>query len=380
MEIEAKLREKPEIYYNFLLQLDDKDLINMCQVDKTIKSYYGGNYLWSLKINKLYLDFPIPIQYKNNIRTLYYLLKYLTLFDIIRLAIDIGDIKLLDWLWTQDLDFDAIMNEIDGDKNIEIDFEERIGKGDKKIEIWALEHNFDIDYHYVAENAAKNNNFTLLEELAQKGFYPGFMSWEWAAVEGNLDILKWMHQRNDKINIETNYNDDVITVAKFGYVDIVRWFIEEIKIVATVMIANAAASRGRINVLNYLAVLDIYPDDDGWNWAFGNFQYEVLAWMSAKKRIFVISNEQNDPIEMVEYYVEYDDIQNAKRLLDCNFYPRQFLINEKAIDSVIKSITLLNILAEYNIYPNRTAANLVIKNGDYKMLQWLLEHHIFPII
>lgn len=373
--MEQKLRKHPEIYYNFLSQLNDRDLTNMCKVNEEIRYYCDSNYLWSLKIDRLYQGFPIPLQYIDNKRILYYLLKYLSLLDIVCLAADIGDIKLLNWLWKQKLDFDDIV----GNTNIHYFFENRIAKGDKNLKLWSEEHGFNLDNESICFSAIEYNNFDLADELAEKVRIPTSNIWEYNLKKGNLPALKWLYQRYDNVELEIDLLEDCILSIKKGWFDIFRWFIEELNVIPTVEMANHAASPGRMIILKYLAKLDLYPDFQGWNAAFSSFQYEVLAWMSAEGKMFITTDEMHDPYRLLEYYVEHYDLVNANKLLKSNYFPDQEIVDNSVTHFNINSIRMLDLLAKYDIYPSRIAANRAKINGDFETLKWLLEHDIFPI-
>jgi hypothetical protein len=86
----------PEIDVNILLSLHDEDLMDMCYIDKYINTLCNNNYFCFLKIKQIYPTLPLPEEYKNNLKQLYY--KINNLDKLIDFAIDTSDQSILNWL------------------------------------------------------------------------------------------------------------------------------------------------------------------------------------------------------------------------------------------------------------------------------------------
>lgn len=283
MDIFAQLRKEPDLYYPFLLQLDDDKLNTVCQLDKTIRSYCNSNHLWKLKIEQIYPDIPIPITYKDNLKIFYYFLKYLSLNDLVKLATDIDDIQLLDWIWQQNSGYkneEANFYFIRSMGNLPATeyFNLNIGKGHSDLEEWALEHDILLNYTSIANAAAYYSNFELLNELAKQEIYPDDRAWEAAVVEGHLDTIKWLY--NHKIDPRIEYEEMLYALASGNFSDAIKWFITELKIEPTIDLVNLIAAYGTPDMLQWLADKKrLYPDFEGYIMAITHFNHENVKWI-----------------------------------------------------------------------------------------------------
>lgn len=70
--------------------------MELCYIDTYINTLCNDNYFWFLKIKQIYPTLPLPEEYKNNLKQLYYDIN--TLHKLIDFAIEISDPSILDWL------------------------------------------------------------------------------------------------------------------------------------------------------------------------------------------------------------------------------------------------------------------------------------------
>lgn len=96
MNIPSIVTGIPEIDFNILLSLSDEDLMELCYIDTYINTLCNDNYFWFLKIKQIYPTLPLPEEYKNNLKQLYYDIN--TLHKLIDFAIEISDQSILNWL------------------------------------------------------------------------------------------------------------------------------------------------------------------------------------------------------------------------------------------------------------------------------------------
>ncbi|SRR5258708_32258906 len=85
-----------ELIMTILLLLDDKDLINMCKVNKEIKIVCDNNYFWYLRIQQLYPELPIPVEEKEDLKSFYFNINNID--ALINYAININYKDILHWL------------------------------------------------------------------------------------------------------------------------------------------------------------------------------------------------------------------------------------------------------------------------------------------
>jgi hypothetical protein len=120
---------------------------------------------------------------------------------------------------------------------------------------------------------------------------------------------------------------------------------------------NRAAREGRLDILEWLARYNIFPDEDGAN--------GVLEWLT-------------------EYYTESDGTNEAlkfrhmevlKWLIQHNVDPDPYAVNDAAASD---DYEMLEWLYELGVYPNDESANDAAENDDLKVLEWLIEHEMYP--
>lgn len=98
------------------------------------------------------------------------------------------------------------------------------------------------------ESCINNENY----RIAKKLFLPEIHTWFWAASNGNLEVIKWLH-----INEIKGYRDTVISfAARNGHLDIVKWLLDNVSKNCTYGITTLAiyyaSCNGHFEVVKWL--------------------------------------------------------------------------------------------------------------------------------
>ena len=199
----------------------------------------------------------------------------------------------------------------------------------------------------LAEWAAANGNTELLEWLVSQERPSDDDEFELpdgteAARNGHLEVLWWLHER--KAVLEP---DELLTeAAAGGHVRVVDWILKTWSVAPTSAAANAAAQRGHVSVLNVLATRSPrWLPDISIDTMCAKGDWEGLAWML----------HRNPALRPSNHFLMGPGMIHGEGVL---FYLRQ--------------------LAQENIWPDESAANLAIAENRLGILEFLSEHGIYP--
>lgn len=157
---------------------------------------------------------------------------------------------------------------------------------------------------------------------------------------------------------------------------------------------NRAAKEGRLDILEWLAGYNIFPDEDSANDAVKSRNFDVLEWLvlhDIKPDIYIINDVvKYRNFDMLEWLVLHDikpdmyiindaarteDLELLDWLAQFDLHPDRYTVDDAAEDGNLK---ILKWLARHDIYPTRRGASAALKNRQWRVVKWLDKHGIYP--
>lgn len=381
-----------------LSYIDDETLFNTVTLNTYFNDICNDNYLWKLKIDRLYPGLPIPIEYYDKKKDVYILCKDPP-HSIANFAAENGYVEV----------------------------------------VLYFINNYKIhpSQEYVGL-ATKNGHINVMEILLQLNIRPLQDYVNDVASNGDLDMLKLLERYdifiydtgvknaiiNDHLNILEHINKtrkrylSPRVAAAYGKVEVLKLFIE-LDIHLDQECANKAAYWGYIEVLELCELYNIFSDQKTADYAATKGQLHVLQWLISKnikptvnwtneyqvierleKMALEYSGENFSPDDFdVEYIIEHlflDIIDMLHSTFDIrlNVTTLEYVANtiicygsknlnhhfndDNKIDEniLIKVINWLDWLKSQNIYPNGKFIDHVMNNGNITIINWLKENII----
>jgi len=164
---------------------------------------------------------------------------------------------------------------------------------------------------YGAFRAVKNGYKNILDYLEKLNILPYDYAANLACKHNKLDILDWLEKRG----ILPNKNEGLSLAAESGHLDAIQW-LEEHNIFPDVCIANKAAEKGHIHILEYLEKkYEILPN--GLYYAMTSERLNVIKWLASRgifpnesEIFYAVSIPEN--IKMIKWIIKHKKLIEEK--------------------------------------------------------------------
>ena len=128
----------------------------------------------------------------------------------------------------------------------------------------------------ILQNIAFEKVIGLSDYITKKLYNPEIHTWYWAAANGHLEVIKWLHEN-------TNQNCTIWAMnraAEFGRLEVVKWLHVNRTEGCSVDAMDKAAVNGHLEVVKWLHVNRTEGCSvDAMNWAVWNDDLEVSEWL-----------------------------------------------------------------------------------------------------
>lgn len=244
-----------------------------------------------------------------------------------------GRINVLDWLWNHGLVPDG-----DTASESNANFVE--------VLVWLENHGVVLNEwtpNYVT------NSIEVLEWLEkEKGWLPTFEAADFAAGRGNMEMLEWMVEREIYPTEE-----GMINAAVDRHLETIKWMVSRLGMKPTSAVARAAAYYGHsIEILDYLEELGVIPNSECADDVIQQMNYfgsegasiiEILDWLAIRD---IYPTQRG-----IFYAINSKRIDILKWLVDHNIKPTVSWAHQAARGG---NTMVLEWLASYGIKPRKS--------------------------
>jgi hypothetical protein len=227
----------------------------------------------------------------------------------------------------------------------------------KPVDIGYYDQYYDL-LEMNADEGAKYGRTDVLIVNAEKGEWPDQEAIDRAATKGHLSALIWLKSKN---LIPTEYGLDDATSE--GYLEVLQLYPK----IMNKEYADFAARFGYLDILKWLATLNILPTSNGIDYAASGGYLDILEW-AAQKHIYPTSTGG----DKAALYGHYNTLE---WLLEHGIRPTQRGVNKS---SMTGSLKIVKLLASAGFYPNQKGANYALGLGHYHISDWLTDQKILP--
>lgn len=377
-----------------LLNLDEKGLGRICQVNQYIRKICNDERFWQSKVRKEYgnevVNYkPLNITYHDqyidlkttdltrynynyaiekivkdkryDIILAYQILLQKYSANLIMLTAQSGDLELLKFLYHLN-----IINEFDV-------IEHAADSGNIEMVKWLIQKG-ETPTSNAVDRTIYSNHYDLMKWFITNNFLPSGLGIFYIATKGRIDILEWLIEHGIQLN------DDLYKgAAEGGHVNVMNW-LEKNNVFINVDKGNIeaylASEHGHINVLKWLIDRDIFPTKRDIEKAARNNQVQVLEWM--KNNGFVLTQDINDN-ELLCDVAKYGHLNVIKWLVN-----NGFKINKYIPDCALEGehTNVLEWLYNQGFMPSENEIKNGLEEGLYnvKIIQWLKDKTTQPRI
>jgi hypothetical protein len=188
-----------------------------------------------------------------------------------------------------------------------------------------------------------------------------------ACKEGDLPTL--IHLKENSISLPDVEGADI--ACMYGHIGILKWMRIELGIMPTVEGANNACFNGHLEVLEWLAESKIFPDEVGIIYATKRTYTKVLEWLNKKFGYNI------DYYQRIVDSWEHTQINSLQYLLGkVSKGTWSFKADNACGDGYLRVIKWIK--NNTGVIPTKEGANEACKNGDLKVLLWLVDEKVYP--
>jgi ankyrin repeat protein len=191
----------------------------------------------------------------------------------------------------------------------------RYGNLDLVKYLFKIKPNFT---HYVINEAIQKNHIDIAKYLIDKGAQIGHTSIKYAAENGNLDFVKYLTKKylnqigtNEKdLYIQKYLTQDIVSSATYsGNLDLVKYFIEDLKLQPDISALSWAVQTGNLDLVKYLI-------DKGAN-TYNSLQMAAkMGNLDIVKYLSKFNPNEDDLAEALERAAENQHLNIVKHLVE----------------------------------------------------------------